>query len=298
MASSVDAKTPINQTQEKAIFSTPSYKITHYFRETRSFTCLFTMSFDLRVWEEYIQTEPAVARQKDYYISIANNGSNIQVEEEVLNCQEPDQEDEDEGVLRARAWFYCDLCKKRTPLPREEHDDNAGHMTLVQPGLYLGAAWNACNEIELSAAKIRVVVSMAAELSKKLFPNTIEYRHYALEDDCYREFIIPQLVDVARFIALKTASESPADAPVAVLVHCAMGKSRSVSAIIAYLLHSGGGKMSANRALFQIRTKRPFAQPNSGYMHQLEALEILYRALSPPLVQLVALYCPQNGFNQ
>ncbi|KAI0469259.1 protein-tyrosine phosphatase-like protein [Xylaria cf. heliscus] len=76
-----------------------------------------------------------------------------------------------------------------------------------------------------------------------------------------------------------------------VYVHCAMGKSRSVSCVIAYLLykypHRFGGKQftepptstqrrritakeSVNSALKCVREVRPGAEPNEGFMRQLE----------------------------
>lgn len=67
----------------------------------------------------------------------------------------------------------------------------------------------------------------------------------------------------------------------AVLVHCAMGKSRSVSAVIAYLLWKhpnrfGRANPSATpreavmKALKWVRDSRSIAMPNAGFMSQLE----------------------------
>lgn len=67
----------------------------------------------------------------------------------------------------------------------------------------------------------------------------------------------------------------------AVFVHCAMGKSRSVSAIIAYLLwkhpHRFGkadptttAQEAVRKALKWVRDTRPIAEPNDGFMRQLE----------------------------
>ncbi|KAK0649606.1 protein-tyrosine phosphatase-like protein [Cercophora newfieldiana] len=67
----------------------------------------------------------------------------------------------------------------------------------------------------------------------------------------------------------------------AVFVHCAMGKSRSVSAIIAWLLwkhpHRFGRsnptttpRQAVANALKWVRDSRPIAEPNDGFMSQLE----------------------------
>lgn len=67
----------------------------------------------------------------------------------------------------------------------------------------------------------------------------------------------------------------------AVLVHCAMGKSRSVTAIVAYLLwkhpHRFGkanptttAQQAVAQALEWVRETRPVAEPNDGFMRQLE----------------------------
>ncbi|KAK4461749.1 protein-tyrosine phosphatase-like protein [Cladorrhinum samala] len=67
----------------------------------------------------------------------------------------------------------------------------------------------------------------------------------------------------------------------AVVVHCAMGKSRSVTAVVAYLLwkhpHRFGradptttAKQAVRMALEWVRQTRPIAEPNDGFMEQLE----------------------------
>ncbi len=53
-----------------------------------------------------------------------------------------------------------------------------------------------------------------------------------------------------------------------VFVHCAMGKSRSVSSIIMYLMHHHN--MDYEESLKLIRINRPIAKPNASYERQLK----------------------------
>ncbi|EXC31440.1 Dual specificity protein phosphatase 1 [Morus notabilis] len=57
----------------------------------------------------------------------------------------------------------------------------------------------------------------------------------------------------------------------AVLVHCIVGKSRSVTVVVAYLMKKHG--MSLSEALEHVKSKRPIASPNSGFISQLMEFE-------------------------
>ncbi|PGH16453.1 hypothetical protein AJ79_01784 [Helicocarpus griseus UAMH5409] len=63
-----------------------------------------------------------------------------------------------------------------------------------------------------------------------------------------------------------------------VLVHCAMGKSRSATVCIAFLLHREPGALTPPEALEMIRKSRPLCEPNDGFMKQLE----LYHKMGCP----------------
>ncbi|KAF3604536.1 hypothetical protein F2Q69_00037220 [Brassica cretica] len=56
-----------------------------------------------------------------------------------------------------------------------------------------------------------------------------------------------------------------------VLVHCFVGKSRSVTVVVAYLMKKQG--MTLTQALQHVQSIRPVANPNTGFIRQLQDLE-------------------------
>jgi dual specificity phosphatase 12 len=57
-----------------------------------------------------------------------------------------------------------------------------------------------------------------------------------------------------------------------------MGKSRSATICIAYLLHRQPGALTPQSALALVRETRPLCEPNDGFMEQLE----LYHEMGCP----------------
>ncbi|KAI5650592.1 hypothetical protein M9H77_36597 [Catharanthus roseus] len=73
-----------------------------------------------------------------------------------------------------------------------------------------------------------------------------------------------------------------------VLVHCFLGRSRSATIVVAYLMKKHG--MSLAQALAHVKERRPVAGPNSGFIAQLQNLEKTLQALSKKLHMTIALY--------
>lgn len=67
----------------------------------------------------------------------------------------------------------------------------------------------------------------------------------------------------------------------AVLVHCRAGVSRSASTVIAYLIEYHG--YSLHDAFALVRSRRPVATPNLGFMQKLIDFEALVRATAPSI---------------
>jgi len=96
------------------------------------------------------------------------------------------------------------------------------------------------------------------------YPDRFVYETVAVQDDAAAD--IESAFDrVASFI------DQAVQAKGRVLVHCNQGRSRSVALLCAYLMRYR--QMTLARALQTIRCHRPIAQPNEGFMRQLERYE-------------------------
>ncbi|KAM0167628.1 hypothetical protein ACHAQE_000016 [Botrytis cinerea] len=111
-----------------------------------------------------------------------------------------------------------------------------------------------------------------------------KYKHLQIEvDDVEDENLLGEFETTGAWIeeALKGNGKPESDEgekkKSAVLVHCAMGRSRSVTILIAYLLRQYPS-LTPHTALAQVQQTRPFAEPNDGFMAQLQ----LYHEMGCP----------------
>ena len=86
--------------------------------------------------------------------------------------------------------------------------------------------------------------------------------HRLMVDDEPTEQISRLFSKTTQIIADAVAANEP------VLVHCAAGMSRSVTIVAAYLISTHS--LTAAEAVAYIKKRRPIADPNRGFMTQLE----------------------------
>lgn len=82
-----------------------------------------------------------------------------------------------------------------------------------------------------------------------------------------------EVVRAVRWIQRAVAAGHP------VLINCAQGKSRSGSLATAYVMATRD--VGVQEALAAVQARRPFVQPNPGFMRQLGQMEAELRALGP-----------------
>ncbi|KAJ5259012.1 hypothetical protein N7505_000487 [Penicillium chrysogenum] len=141
--------------------------------------------------------------------------------------------------------------------------------------IYVGGIIGAKNKSALARADITHVLSVLrlnlnlAEEQETFKP----YHHLSIGvDDVDDENLLEHFPAAIKFI------QSGLNGGGGVLVHCAMGKSRSAAICIAYLLHRQPGALTPQSALALLQQSRPLCEPNDGFMEQLN----LYHEMGCP----------------
>ncbi|KAF2399163.1 dual specificity protein phosphatase 12 [Trichodelitschia bisporula] len=135
--------------------------------------------------------------------------------------------------------------------------------------LYIGGLFTLRRKEQMQEANITHVLSVLRQpLDKKLFES---YKHMHVEvDDVEDENLLEHFAATNAFV------QEGLDGGGGVFVHCAMGKSRSATCVLAYLIHKYG--ITPSEALAQVRQSRPLVEPNEGFWQQLE----LYHQMNMP----------------
>ncbi|KAI9829055.1 MAG: tyrosine protein phosphatase yvh1 [Thelocarpon impressellum] len=126
--------------------------------------------------------------------------------------------------------------------------------------LYIGGIFSLHRKEALKQAKITHVLSvMRLPLGQDIFA---PYKHMVVEvDDVEDENLLQHFNSANTFIHGGLSGGG------GVLVHCAMGKSRSATCVIAYTMQKY--RTTPQEALFRLRQAREICEPNDGFMEQL-----------------------------
>lgn len=140
-------------------------------------------------------------------------------------------------------------------------------------GLYQGGWQAAMNEKYLNDSNVGLVINTAGGLElmfKKFRPDELYERlgvkslKFLWQDSSSTTFTREEIDQACE--AIKSTLENGKS----VLVHCAQGRSRSGSVVVAYLSRSEG--LSVDDTLARVQEKRVMAQPNDHFMGLLRAM--------------------------
>jgi len=171
--------------------------------------------------------------------------------------------------------------------PDDPRDSKEPPSQIIPDFLYLGNEYNSSCLEQLEALKITHILNMTEEIDNRFESDSkISYRRIAFPDN--EKGYIPDIVDqILEFIENARVNKGR------VLVHCRLGVSRSVSAIIAYLLRSSD--QSLKQVIEDIQNKRPIVKPNPSFIKQLMYLEKKNGETYPSLLMQVQMYCGEKN---
>lgn len=148
---------------------------------------------------------------------------------------------------------------------------SCSHASQIQPGLYLGSVSAALDGEWLRTAGVGCIVNCASEIER---PAAV-LEALALPDDAY---ICTGMEDTSLFdgyaaiVRGADAIHAAREAGKTVLVHCAVGRSRSATTVIAFLVKHRG--MPLLEAASTVKAARSLAFPNLGFWRLLLHLEV------------------------
>jgi hypothetical protein len=129
----------------------------------------------------------------------------------------------------------------------------------VAPGIFIGSVAAARNRAALEALGVTHVIA-ATSNAQPFFPGAFGYLRVPVPDE-------PGVQISAHFGESYDFIEGALAGGGAVLVHCVMGRSRSATLIVAYLMRKHG--LAMLDALERVRAVRPAIAPNPSFAVQL-----------------------------
>ncbi|KAK4694772.1 hypothetical protein P7C71_g2858, partial [Lecanoromycetidae sp. Uapishka_2] len=143
-------------------------------------------------------------------------------------------------------------------------------MDEIVPRLYVGGAGAAEDLAMLTVNKVSFVLTIKelsprADVKEAYRAKGMEHLHIR-KGDTASEDVISILGPLCDVIEGRMAKGK------VVLVHCEMGRRRSITIVIAYVMRSL--KLTASEATEFVKSKRPSINPNQGFLDQLETWSI------------------------
>lgn len=134
--------------------------------------------------------------------------------------------------------------------------------------IYLGNAMNAASQLTLKKYNINVIFNITKEISNYYSNNEnykyFQYKLYDNNEESILEYLEKTYDDIIEYQKNKNSN---------ILVHCYMGRSRSASVVIYYVMrtlrHSDGSYYTPDEAIDYVKDKRPIINPTFKFKNDL-----------------------------
>ena len=132
-----------------------------------------------------------------------------------------------------------------------------GCCTYIIDNIFLGSSFNASNEDLLDNLKIKRIVNISYDIPN--YHNNLDYFYLKMKDDGIDEFNKEQLDNIINFIKKDNNN---------VLIHCMMGRSRSATVVLYYLIKIHN--MTLDESLEYLLSKRYVVNPSIKFIENLK----------------------------
>ena len=133
--------------------------------------------------------------------------------------------------------------------------------TILENKLILGSIETSFLKSKLKSLGVTHIL-MIGYFMTPIYPNDFTYGNFEINDDTY-ENLLQFLVDGVKFIENSTIC----------YCHCQLGKSRSASFVIAYIMYKN--KIHFSEAFDFVKKKRRMIYPNESFQCQLEDFDVI-----------------------
>eukprot|EP00761_Pharyngomonas_kirbyi_P000205 gb/GECH01000205.1/.p1 GENE.gb/GECH01000205.1/~~gb/GECH01000205.1/.p1 ORF type:complete len:332 (+),score=71.30 gb/GECH01000205.1/:1-996(+) len=160
--------------------------------------------------------------------------------------------------------LFIIMSSKKAKSTKKRDKKPFGVTELLDNFLFLGSGWDGSSVRQLKSQGITYVLNVASEWKDPTrYTKDMSYKHVYMKD-IITQNIIEHFDECFQFIdEAKKRKEK-------ILIHCVMGKSRSVSVIIGYVITRD--IMNFKEAYHYIKTRRPI-RLNMGFIEQLLQFE-------------------------
>jgi hypothetical protein len=140
----------------------------------------------------------------------------------------------------------------------------------VENNLFIGSIGAAINNDRLDGIGITHILSLCGDIGYKKLGH-VEYKYYNVSDKPRKMSELSSILQECLTYVDNIVTSYNNNKCKKILIHCMMGKSRSATIVIAYLMHKK--KMGWMDALSYLRSKRPIVEPNLGFISLLKHFE-------------------------